>query len=266
MVYSSTIKRLNQSLRHKDLIQCMIEQNYVVKKDYISKWFSVQEVSKEVLASEQQLTFSDGRIIKSETLTYIENHNNTIISRNIADFKNKGVVTLYEYVNEKKTKFEVLTLDKYFHIHKPNEIVELKCYDGKIRRWYFDYKGLESKAEILDSVGNIEETTKYSYNNNGLRTQAITVRSNNQYISTYQYDVHGNLVFSEWYDDNGTRKQSIAKYNQYNDVIFEDNWWDGKRIKKEYEYNYDEYNNWIERREMNDDNYVGIVVRQFKYI
>lgn len=260
------LKQFEKSLKNKDLILCIVEQTYAVKKDYIRKWLSIQEVFKEVLASEQKLTFSDGRIIRSEILTYTENNNTTIISRNIADFKNKGVVTLYKYVNGKETECEVLALDKYFHIHKPNEIVELKCYDGKTRRWYFDYKGLESKAEILDSAGNIEETTQYSYNNNGLRTQSTTVRANYQYISTYQYDVYGNLVFSEWYDDNGTRKQSIAKYNQYNDIIFEDNWWGGKRIKKEYEYNYDEYNNWIERREMNDDNYVGIVVRQFKYI
>lgn len=49
----------------------MIEQNYVVKKDYVSKWFSVQEVSKEVLDSEMKVTFNNGNILKYETLCYI---------------------------------------------------------------------------------------------------------------------------------------------------------------------------------------------------
>ena len=69
----------------------------------------------------------------------------------------------------------------------------------------------------------------------------------------------------EWYDDNGVRKQSITRYNQYNDIVFDDNWFGGKRIKREFEYNYDEYSNWLECREMNDGAYVRLSTRQFKY-
>ena len=93
MVYSSTINRLNKSLRNKDLIQCMIEQNYVVKKDYVSKWFSVQEVSKEVLDSEMKVTFNNGNILKYETLCYIITGNgSTITSLETIEFKNVSLL------------------------------------------------------------------------------------------------------------------------------------------------------------------------------
>ena len=73
----------------------MIEQNYVVKKDYVSKWFSVQEVSKEVLDSEMKVTFNNGNILKYETLCYIITGNgSTITSLETIEFKNKECIII----------------------------------------------------------------------------------------------------------------------------------------------------------------------------
>ena len=35
---------VRSTYRKKELIQIVIEQTFVLKKDYISKWFSVKEV------------------------------------------------------------------------------------------------------------------------------------------------------------------------------------------------------------------------------
>ena len=131
MVYSSTINRLNKSLRNKDLIQCMIEQNYVVKKDYVSKWFSVQEVSKEVLDSEMKVTFNNGNILKYETLCYIITGNgSTITSLETIEFKNKECIIIKKQIDGREREFKILTQEEYWGKPKIG-VTTFNSYDGK---------------------------------------------------------------------------------------------------------------------------------------
>ena len=266
MTCITDINRLKNSIRNKNLVQCVVEQNYIVKKDYISKWFSVQEVSKEVLDCEFKVTFNKGELVKCEELKHMNLSDGSITTfLDTVELLGKEFVKIGRNINGVEEKGELVPHNDFFCIHKPNEVFELKC-NNKINRWYFDSNGLEYKMEILDQNGRMEEVTQYFYDNRGLKDRAVTIRSNMRYTHTYQYDAQGNRTFSEWYDDNGTRKQEIDQYNQYNDIIIQDSWWGGKRIKKEFEYNYDEYGNWLECREMNDGIYVKLSIRQFKYL
>ena len=43
---------VSSTYRKKEFIQIVIEQTFILKKDYISKWFSVKEVYTEVLQEE----------------------------------------------------------------------------------------------------------------------------------------------------------------------------------------------------------------------
>ena len=58
MTCITDINRLKNSIRNKNLVQCVVEQNYIVKKDSISTWLSVKEVSQEVLDCEIEVTFN----------------------------------------------------------------------------------------------------------------------------------------------------------------------------------------------------------------
>ena len=71
-------------------------------------------------------------------------------------------------------------------------------------------------------------------------------------------------IVSDW-DDNGVKKQTIAKYNHLGHIISYDSWWNGKKIKKEFEYQYDNHNNWVECKEYHDGNYVNLHLCQYKY-
>ncbi len=266
MVYSWTINSLNKSLRNKDLIQCMIEQNYVVKKDYVSKWFSVQEVSKEVLDSEMKVTFNNGNILKYETLSYIITGNgSTITSFETIEFKSKECIIIKKHIDGRETESKYLTQEEYWGKPKIG-VITFKSHDGKTYHSYYNNDGIILESKIYDNNGRLHERTTYRYNNQGLLAQRIEERLGKQYINRYEYDDRGNQIYVEWYDDNGVRKQSITRYNQYNDIVFDDNWWGGKRIKKEFEYSYDEYGNWLKCREMNNGIYTRFSIREFKYL
>lgn len=71
-------------------------------------------------------------------------------------------------------------------------------------------------------------------------------------------------IVSDW-DDNGVKKQTIAKYNHLGHIISYDSWWNGKKIKKEFEYQYDNHNNWVGCKEYHDGNYVNLHLCQYKY-
>ena len=71
-------------------------------------------------------------------------------------------------------------------------------------------------------------------------------------------------IVSDW-DDNGVKKQTIAKYNHLGHIISYDSWWNGKKIKKEFEYQYDNHNNWVGCKEYDDGNYVNLHLCQYKY-
>ena len=71
-------------------------------------------------------------------------------------------------------------------------------------------------------------------------------------------------IVSDW-DDNGVKKQTIAKYNHLRHIISYDSWWNGKKIKKEFEYQYDNHNNWVGCKEYDDGNYVNLHLCQYKY-
>ena len=265
MVYSSTINRLNKSLRNKDLIQCMIEQNYVVKKDYVSKWFSVQEVSKEVLDSEMKVTFNNGNILKYETLCYIITGNgSTITSLETIEFKNKECIIIKKQIDGREREFKILTQEEYWGKPKIG-VTTFNSYDGQTHHSYYSHEGTILESKVYDNNGKLEERNTYYYNDKKLLYQIISERQGKRYINRYEYDDRGNGTYAEWYDDNGVRKQGITRYNQYNDIVFDDNWWGGKRIKKEFEYSYDEYGNWLKCREMNNGIYTRFSIRQFKY-
>ena len=57
---------LIQTLKNINSIKCLVIENYIYRKDYISKWFSVLEVSREIMDYEQKFVFQNGKIIKEE--------------------------------------------------------------------------------------------------------------------------------------------------------------------------------------------------------
>ena len=50
---------VSSTYRKKEFIQIVIEQTFILKKDYISKWFSVKEVYTEVLQEEEKIILKE---------------------------------------------------------------------------------------------------------------------------------------------------------------------------------------------------------------
>ena len=96
--------------------------------------------------------------------------------------------------------------------------------------------------------------------------EGSTIENITRYIKdeNKEEQLAGRTIVSDW-DDNGVKKQTIAKYNHLGHIISYDSWWNGKKIKKEFEYQYDNYSNWVECKEYHDGNYVNLHLCQYKY-
>ena len=96
--------------------------------------------------------------------------------------------------------------------------------------------------------------------------EGSTIENITRYIKdeNKEEQLAGRTIVSDW-DDNGVKKQTIAKYNHLGHIISYDSWWNGKKIKKEFEYQYDNHSNWVECKEYHDGNYVNLHLCQYKY-
>lgn len=300
---------IERTYRKKELIQALITQEFVTKIDYISKWFSVKEVSTEVLQEEEKIIFSAGMIVTKERKLYV-NCVPTNFIHWVTDYKNNISMTYFSDGREEKSKYPPLrpkndkiirewlngeTCHEYYNDNR--DLLSNRIYDANNKlkgdiTYIYDNNNLlikvlsmgeygKSKSEVTyqyntqgklicriekDSNNVIKKTTTYNYNNQGLYIQTIENFSGKQYINKYEYDDNGNLLSSNFYDENYILRHGVYRYNQYGDTTYFDTWRNGERVKEEYEYDkYDKYGNWLECREQKDGKTVKFIRRQFKY-
>lgn len=92
---------VSSTYRKKEFIQIVIEQTFILKKDYISKWFSVKEVYTEVLQEEEKIIFSNGEVVTKERKLYV-NCDPTNFIHWVTDYKNNISMTYFSTGQEEK--------------------------------------------------------------------------------------------------------------------------------------------------------------------
>lgn len=299
---------VGSTYRKKEFVQIVIEQTFILKKDYISKWFSVKEISTEVLQEEEKIVFSNGEVVTKERKLYV-NCDPTHFIHWVTDYKNNISMTYFSDGREKKGEPPLKPKnDKiirkwsngetyHSHYNGNRELSFTRTYDANNKlmeevTYIYDSNNLlvkiykmkeygESKSEVtyqnntqgkpvfrqeVDSNNRIISRTTYYYNNQGKETRICEHIGGREYNSKFNYDNNGNLISSDFYDNDHILRHGTYCYNEYGDTTYFDTWRDGKRIKEEYEYGkYDKYGNWLECRELKDGETVKFVRRQFKY-
>ena len=98
---------VKSTYRKKELIQIVIQQVFVLKKDYISKWFSVKEVFTEVLQEEEKIVFNNGEVVTEERKLYV-NCDPTHFIHWVTDYKNNVSTTYFSDGREQKSEYPPL--------------------------------------------------------------------------------------------------------------------------------------------------------------
>lgn len=255
-----TKESIERQLKHKERVAVYIEQSYAIKIKTISKWFSVEHVPTEILEREQKITLSNGSVVERDLTIYTEALGRINASRYINNYKTMRKKEIDW--NQRETFSDIDPIP--FH----TGIYEFDSFDNtKHFRCHYTSDGLVTKTEVTDKFGKLLHIEYREYTSNKQLSKIIMEKSGHRSIDAeYRYDSHGNMISADWIDDNGTKKHSESRYNQYNDLIFYDGFFQGKHIVKSFEYFYDIYNNWTECREINDGKLVKVIKRQYKYI
>ena len=270
-LYSNEIKLLN-SLNNRHMIHSIEENVFEVRKEYISKWFSVQETSKEVLTSESIHIYENGEIIESETIRYYGNDNelSSHLKRKFIQKEKLVILTSNNKPTPWSSNRDSMTIDDYFgidsHKYKNGEIVTYNTKDGGKRLYYYGAGNRILKKENFDSQNKLSLLVTYIYNVDEKiiridETEYPSCSTNSDY---YDYDNRGNLInVSYW--DSGVRKQDNYTYDDYNNLASINAYYQGAKKLKIYEYKYNEYKDWVERREIENGEYRELKIRQIKY-
>ena len=299
---------VSSTYRKKEFIQIVIEQTFIIKKDYISKWFSVKEVYTEVLQEEEKIIFSNGEVVTKEHKLYV-NCDPTNFIHWVTDYKNNISMTYFsdgreengepplKPKNDKIVRKWINGETRHEHYNSNGDLSYIAIYDANNRlkeysNYIYDSKNLlikicsmndyKKKTETIlqynaegkctsrkttDGNNTIIQKLNFFFDSHGNTTRIYEYFKGKEYIDNFTYDKNGNMLSSEFHDEDHILRRGTYRYNQYGDTIYFDTWRDRKRVKEEYEYDkYDKYGNWLERRKLEDGETVKFIRRQIKYI
>lgn len=111
------IRYFLKTLKNIDSIQCLIEENYTYIKGYISKWFSVLEVSREVMDYEQKITFQNGNIVKDEYGYWYYATVTPLHKKVITEFTNNKVIEKHYNNRGELDRTTTLTTEEFWKKH-----------------------------------------------------------------------------------------------------------------------------------------------------
>lgn len=148
------IRELLKTLKNIDSIQCLIIENYTYIKGHISKWFSVLEVSREIMDYEQKVIFQNGRIIKDDykkwyhvTVTPLTSEYTTeFINGKVIEkhYNNQGIADTTTTITEeefwrKKFDYDLYGRDAMFNNY--NDVIsETVTCDGEVQVKTYEYQ------------------------------------------------------------------------------------------------------------------------------
>mgnify|MGYP000792145679 FL=1 len=147
---------VKSTYRKKELIQIVIQQVFVLKKDYISKWFSVKEVFTEVLQEEEKIVFNNGEVVTEERKLYV-NCDPTHFIHWVTDYKNNVSTTYFSDGREQKSEYPPLK-------PKNDKIIRKWGNEETCHEYYNDNRDL-SFTRIYDVNNKLKGDTTYIYDN-----------------------------------------------------------------------------------------------------
>ena len=225
-------------LKNKDSIHYIIERIYEIKKGYITKWFTTQEIQEENLLQEEKLIFSNGIIIQGEEIKTLSK------KRIINTYKNGGIVESIEY-NDKGEQTHITS----YHRNNYGDIIESR-YSFKILREWSRYH-IKKNEYIYDEIGRIYQIKRYDEENKIIEFQ--TKIYNNK--GDIQNIIHNKGMINEEIDE--------YIYDEYGDTIVLKWWNKGVQVISKYEYTYDEFKNCTELKQYRDDVFNLLHTKQY---
>ena len=197
---------VSSTYRKKEFIQIVIEQTFILKKDYISKWFSVKEVYTEVLQEEEKIIFSNGEVVTKERKLYV-NCDPTHFIHWVTDYKNNISMTYFSTGQEEKGEPPL----------KPkNDKIVRKWANGETYHEYYDSNRELSYRAIYDANNRLKADTNYIYDNSNLLVKIRYMKDYGKSKSEIiqQYNAQGKLIFTQEVDgDNKIISRTTYYYN-----------------------------------------------------
>lgn len=253
------------NLNKIELISCIIENTYSIKKSYISKWFSTQEIQVEVLTTEEKAIYKNGALFEHEAIihhTFREGYKTRKKGEFTMKTKEKSVWKCVEYEMDGKYKSNEI------HIYNSrNDLIEsiYTEYSQSTYKYLYLYNEKGYKYKFIDYNGDI---SYYEYNNLNQITKKTTLNSQGQEILIKEF-IYNNLnqcVKIITTDKvNSKREVSVYKDDSYNNTIYMQYCDNGVEIIITYEYKYDEYGNWIEMRQYRNNIFNLLRTRTIQY-
>lgn len=263
-IYQRYCDELNR-VHHIAHVSTVIENQYSVKREIITKWFKTHTIYTEILDYETKVTLRNNKITHIER----QEHNQIINSHTQIKVLTDSLFIKKDdcYLNTNNIMHNSYFC-KFHNYEKkiiPNEVKEWVNTDGKKMVSKYDNQCRLIETIEYEDNGKIAYTTRFFFNGHSQIIKSVTLKNGKQFIDTYDYDKFGNRIHSEYYDINEVKRKCVSKYDKYNNPIYIEGYWHGVLSIRTYEYKYDLYDNWIERREYVDDVYSELVIRQFKY-
>ena len=151
-------RELLKTLKNITSIQCLIVEDYVYKKDHISKWFSVLEVSRELMNYEQKVTFNHGKIVKNENKQWYHQYALQSSKTIVTEFLTGGVIEK-EYDRQGKLQGTTnYSEEKFWNIHFDFDIKAIYNQDAKFNQ----YNDVISETAIVNGERQVK-TYEYKY-------------------------------------------------------------------------------------------------------
>lgn len=258
------------NLKKKELISCIIENTYSIKKSYISKWFSTQEIQVEVLTEEEKAIYKNGIFSEYEAIihhTFREGYQTRKKGKYTIKSKEESVC---EFDNYEMDGTKKASETHYYNSH--NDLIESIYLENRLfgggfetYKYQFFYNNKNLKCKSIDYKG---EVTRYEYNSLNQTTKKTTLNPQGQEILIKEF-IYNNLnqcVKIITTDKvNGKREISTYKDDSYDNTIYMQYCDNGVEIIITYEYKYDEYGNWIEMRQYRNNIFNLLRTRTIQY-
>lgn len=223
----------------------------------------IQNLKKEYLLS---LVFANGKIVEIEDSWFVDSNNGSFVSYEslLFDFYNNKVHKkkgIDDRINQ-----ETIDIESFLYKGPKNGIKTYSFAEYTSNCTY--NQGRLVKDERIYKDGHLE-ILNYEYNEMFKISKILKNVGGRTFVDTaYEYDSNGNEIFVQWIHNYNTMeiRRGITRYDQYGNVVFEDNYYNGVRILKKFIYQYDDHNNWIERRTVIDNSLVEIDIREILYL
>lgn len=270
-------------------VRSVIAERFTVKKELKQGWFSSKEEFVKTVVETFKADFENGKMIKSEDISYYPNTRN-VLTKECKYFQDEKLIERIKYnssdiIEERETynyidgvlnssfeetvsgsskgSFTERKYDNHGNLVYSHRKLNGYNVSHSESRWKTKYQTTnEGYLYISEDEDDHEKIYRYFDRNENL-IKKVKYDSSNRIVESYTctYDAYGN----ETSRDLGGGRVEYSKYDRNGNLIWMSWYKDGRKVITEIEYSFDAYGNWTEYRQKRDGVYNFLIKRSICY-